>query len=440
MSELASTQIPKPRDEQAFERCNEVLWRCILEDETVKLYGRRGQRQHGVDLTGIRHDKPGKIVGVQCKLKGDGKLTNAEVRAEVTKALTFTPPLSEYIIVTTAPDDRNLDRLAHELSMSASEGREIDIKVRIFGWGTLEREIHRFLRAREAFDPLHTPQSEWMKDKIDVLPRDTADKVDALLAPRLDSIVNAMRSPHTIDLESGAVAVHSEQERQINDCVELMAANPSGALAMLRRLERRLANDVPDRIRFRVVTNIAVCQLKTGEIDIAAQGFVDVWKLAPDDPKAASNKAFGLLVQEDWTALSAFAEEELPKHPDNAALAGCYIRGLVMDGTVADPLSKVPEIVRCTAEVAEARVLWLMNRDASGAWWEPAIAAHAAHPDDNGLREICAGALLDRALGGGAFDCPSYKFRPAQKSWCFRRSSDWLRWSAEGRPVDDEAR
>ena len=23
--------------------------------------------------------------------------------------------------------------------------------------------------------------------------------------------------------------------------------------------------------------------------------------------------------------------------------------------------------------------------------------------------------------------CPSYKFRPAQKSWCFGRSSDWLR-------------
>ena len=25
-------------------------------------------------------------------------------------------------------------------------------------------------------------------------------------------------------------------------------------------------------------------------------------------------------------------------------------------------------------------------------------------------------------------DCPSYKFRPAQKSWYFGRSSDWLRW------------
>ena len=36
--------------------------------------------------------------------------------------------------------------------------------------------------------------------------------------------------------------------------------------------------------------------------------------------------------------------------------------------------------------------------------------------------------------------CPSYYFHPAQKSWCFGRSSDRLRWSAEGRPVDDEAR
>ena len=46
---------------------------------------------------------------------------------------------------------------------------------------------------------------------------------------------------------------------------------------------------------------------------------------------------------------------------------------------------------------------------------------------------------LDGRIGGDFFDkmagqwrdeqtCPSYKFRPAQKSWCFGRSSDWLRW------------
>ena len=68
MSELTATQIPRPSDEQAFERCMEILWRCILKDKNAKLYGRRGQKQRGVDIIGIRDRDPQQIVGVQCKL------------------------------------------------------------------------------------------------------------------------------------------------------------------------------------------------------------------------------------------------------------------------------------------------------------------------------------------------------------------------------------
>ena len=101
MSELTATQIPRPSDEQAFERSMEILWRCILNHENAKLHGRRGQKQRGIDIVGIRDGEPQQIVGVQCKLKGVGEtLTEDEVSDEVTKALTFTPLLPEYIVVT----------------------------------------------------------------------------------------------------------------------------------------------------------------------------------------------------------------------------------------------------------------------------------------------------------------------------------------------------
>ena len=58
MSELTATQIPRPSDEQAFERCMEILWRCILKDKNAKLYGRREQKQRGVDIIGIRDRDP----------------------------------------------------------------------------------------------------------------------------------------------------------------------------------------------------------------------------------------------------------------------------------------------------------------------------------------------------------------------------------------------
>src|SRR5215203_2059003 len=117
MSLLAATQIPKPADEQAFERASVVLWRGLLNDPNIQRNGRRGQRQNGVDLFGVRNGDPAYQVGIQCKLKGEGQvLTEAEVREEVRKALTFRPSLREYFITTTAPDDVALQELARELS------------------------------------------------------------------------------------------------------------------------------------------------------------------------------------------------------------------------------------------------------------------------------------------------------------------------------------
>lgn len=106
MSLLAATQIPKPADEQALERASVVLWRRLLNDPSVQRNGRRGQRQSGVDLFGIRDGDADWHVGIQCKLNSQGHaLSEDEVRGEVTKALTFKPSLKEYYIITTAPDD-----------------------------------------------------------------------------------------------------------------------------------------------------------------------------------------------------------------------------------------------------------------------------------------------------------------------------------------------
>ena len=63
MSALAATQIPKPADEQAFERASLSLWRCLLKDPAVQLNARRGQGQDGVDLYGNRDRDLDQLVG-----------------------------------------------------------------------------------------------------------------------------------------------------------------------------------------------------------------------------------------------------------------------------------------------------------------------------------------------------------------------------------------
>ena len=391
MSEYTGTQIPKPSDEQTFERCNEVLWQCILRDETVQLHARRGQRQYGVDLTGIRDDQAENLVGVQCRLKSAGQsLTEAEIQGEVEKALTFSPPLSEYIIVTTAPDDGELQRLAYQLSISASKGREKPLRVRIWGWGTLEREIRRFPNALRAFDPSHTGQGDRIERKLGDL--------SEMVQERMAEVHRAVTQGHAGNPIVTETAVRSVLERQVNSYAELVSSDPSTALRLLTQLQGQLDDDVKGNIRFRVAANIAACQFNLGDEEAAAQGFIAAYELDPGNRKAIAHKALGLLLLRDHTTLKSFAKAQLSRQPDNAPLAAYYIRGMIADPMVTDPLDQVPEAVRGTPEVAEAHVLWLMDRGSQGAWWDAAIAAHEAHPDSDALSETSASALLERIV------------------------------------------
>ena len=399
MSEYAATQIPKPKDEHTFERQSEVLWRRVINDPNLKIHGRRGQRQHGVDLIGNRDGDPERIVGVQCKLRGDGKaLTEAEVRDEVSKAQTFTPPLSEYIIVTTAPDDANLDRLARKLSISASKGRSKNLNVQVFGWGSLEREILRHADALRAFDPSHTPHGDLAVQMLhDVLAKQ--DQKYEVLVQHATADTKFLYQG-TVDASDSGVTADDALERQINNLVELVATHPEAALTSFRRLRESLEDGVSDHVRFRVLANIAACHLKLGDEEAAAQGFIDTFELDPDNPKAVANKAVGLHLQGDWPALKAFAEPRLKEFPDNATLAACFVRGSVADASIDDPLALLPGAVLGTTEADAAHIQWLRDRGGHGDWWEAAISAHKAHPDDETIAEVYAIALLDRALDG----------------------------------------
>ena len=288
----------------------------------------------------------------------------------------------------------------------SSKGRVKSIKVQVFGWGSLEREIARYPNARNAFDPNHTPINDSLEEKIELLPEKFEQKVSATLGSEFDSLREEIRALQTIEPVSRAISVYSEQEKQINDCVELIDSDPASALRILQGLEKRLTNDTPKNVKFRVKTNIAACQLKLGSDTVAANGFIEAWKIDPEQPKAASNKAFGLLLKGDLTEARTISETLLEKFTDNAALAACYIQSLVDDESVNDPLSKVPQASRNTPEVAEAYILWLIKRGRLDSWWDAAIAAHTAHPNNEELKVLYANALLDRILGGSSLQEP----------------------------------
>ena len=85
-----STTISIPADEKAFEEHCVVLFAGLLGDPNVKLVATRSKKQFGLDVIGRRDRDPAQPVGIQCKLvTGNRKLTEADIRTEVGKALKF---------------------------------------------------------------------------------------------------------------------------------------------------------------------------------------------------------------------------------------------------------------------------------------------------------------------------------------------------------------
>lgn len=156
--------VSRPADWQVFERASAILWRQVLDDPSVQLYGRNGQSQGGIDLTGYRNSDPSQLVAIQCKCKGHGQVvTEKEFRADFEKALQHDPPIREYHFTTTADDDVEMSRLASKLvEEQHRQGR--DIVVRYWGWGAIEKELAAHPDAARAFDPHYSPTAQRYED------------------------------------------------------------------------------------------------------------------------------------------------------------------------------------------------------------------------------------------------------------------------------------
>lgn len=109
---LAPTQMKKPSNWQDFEKLCKLLWGEVwCCGDSIKRHGRQGQNQQGVDVYAYV-DKYQGYCGIQCKGKDhytNAQLTEAEVDAEIEKALAFEPSLKLLVFATTANKDAKIE-------------------------------------------------------------------------------------------------------------------------------------------------------------------------------------------------------------------------------------------------------------------------------------------------------------------------------------------
>lgn len=99
---------PKPKNEDEFEDMVLDALRLRWRDPNATRNGRRGQGQDGVDIFGTAWHRNGAPVGAQCK--NTESPTLKQVIDDVEKAMTYEPPLSEYLFVIAADRDARLQK------------------------------------------------------------------------------------------------------------------------------------------------------------------------------------------------------------------------------------------------------------------------------------------------------------------------------------------
>ncbi len=123
----STSDLPKPKSWDEFEDMIWEIYKRKWHDNHAQRYGRSGQAQNGIDIYG-RQNSSGKYIGVQCKRCKDNKLNKEIIKEEIVKAEGFSPPLSEYIIATTASRDQKLQKLVRSLN----EERESEKKFPVY--------------------------------------------------------------------------------------------------------------------------------------------------------------------------------------------------------------------------------------------------------------------------------------------------------------------
>jgi hypothetical protein len=139
-----SIQIPKPRTEQDFEIMCAHIYGKIYNSSLPTVYGRKGQKQHGLDILFQKNDQydVDNRIAMQCKhvqkLTFDEK-SGDTILKEVEKADKGSQQINLLIIATSLPSDKNL--LDDVKALSDQRVKQGKFAVEMQFWDDISREV-----------------------------------------------------------------------------------------------------------------------------------------------------------------------------------------------------------------------------------------------------------------------------------------------------------
>lgn len=359
MTDFTNQQINPPLNWQDFERLCRDIWAEEWNNHLTVANGRGGQAQHGVDVYG-QLNGDGAWQAVQCKGK-DGRygtaVTKKELQDEVDKAKNFEPPISSFILATTAPSDAAIQKVAREITV-AHQAQGL-FPVTVFSWDEIHGLVGKYPPLIEKHFGHSSPNLARIADGV-VEIRDElfrARDTSTHLSPEItDTYASKNAQMVALRLGSGDVEgdpVDEALNRQIDIFRDRIKTEPRSALTLFKGLRDSSWDEAAPKTRFRIITNIGAAYFMLGDADMASKHYLEAFGYAdPNDPKAVRNCAVAHLLNGDVELARTEAKRARELAPDDADSYAVLVAVNIENDEVEEPESLVPEKHREVSNVA----------------------------------------------------------------------------------------
>lgn len=366
-----SFRYPHPDNEQGFEKfCLKLLQR-YWDNPRLRLYGHRGDTQLGIDIIDPSFSSP--FRAAQCKHhEPDKTIPPAEIQEEVDKALTFSPPLEFYAILTTAKATVHAHNKVLEINRKHRE-QELFI-VELFDWGDIEDLLDDYPDIAVLLTPVtnaHVVElTEVVTEGIGRLETQIESATTSLLRTAVDA---------EIDEAESYLKFHDSQRAHI----------------FFEKIKQRHWEELSPQQKYRVKVGVSNVLLVQGKDAEAGKLLIEAKDLWPESERAQINEALGLELTGDKAGARALAAERIKAYPSSSKLLAILIRTAPSECSLEDLEALVTPSHAGDAEVSLALALKATGSHLFSKAESYARKAVAASPDWFGPRFLLGQALLN---------------------------------------------
>jgi tetratricopeptide (TPR) repeat protein len=314
-------RFPQPSNEDDFElfclRFLRELWKC----PTLQQYGKRGERQHGIDLIDEAGIPP--LRAVQCKHhEPDKTIPPSEIEGEVKKALGSGLPLDQYYILTTARKTAQAQNVIIRINQDhANAGR-----FRVFLWTWADVET-------------------WLSEMDDMAQERVLRGDTGRSGPAISRLMAAVMAEHFDRPQYASASVLDTELECIQHVIERHEFEV--AETKLRELETRAADKLQPHHRYQLKALRSRIFSSRWQWAQAGRELLNAKRLMPDTERARINEALGYELLGDREKAHALATELRREFPHNVRLLTIWVR----TAPLSTPVSAFTEVATTKDDV-----------------------------------------------------------------------------------------